>query len=146
MPDALPGCSSMPRRRNRKAVDRSRFRKYAEVAEHFFEAGKASMGLEYWTAAGVLFVHSAIAYADALCILQAGVRSAGDDHEDAVALIEELIAGGDERTGAVNQLRRIVEIKTRVSYLGELFSQADARALERKLERFRSWAKSLLER
>ncbi|MDP2886358.1 MAG: hypothetical protein Q8P51_15185 [Ignavibacteria bacterium] len=41
------------------------------------------MELGYWTAAGVLIVHAAIAYADALCIRSAGEKSSGENHEDA---------------------------------------------------------------
>ena len=58
----------MAKRRGRKSVDRTQFIKYRETAEHFYNAAKDSIELEYWTAAGVLIVHSAIAYADALCV------------------------------------------------------------------------------
>jgi hypothetical protein len=81
----------MTKRQSRKAVDRVRYREYQQVAEHFFEAGKASMDLEYWTAAGLLIVHSAIAYADALSIKLSGQKSVGENHEDAVALIADVV-------------------------------------------------------
>lgn len=136
----------MTRRRSRKAVDRTRYREYHEVAEHFFEAARSSMDLEYWTAAGVLIVHAAIAYADALAIRLSGQKSAGEDHEDAVALIVDVVAGGEEKTRAINQLRRIVEEKTRVSYLGDLYSPAETRELWKRLERFRQWARGILNR
>lgn len=104
------------------------------------------MELGYWTAAGVLIVHSAIAYADALTIRLSGQKSAGEDHEDAVALIAEVVAGGEEKTKAVNQLRRIIEEKTRVSYLGDLYEPKETRELWKRLERFREWAKGILNR
>jgi hypothetical protein len=104
------------------------------------------MELEYWTAAGVLIVHAAIAYADALSIKLSGQKSAGEDHEDAVTLIDEVVEGGEEKTRAVNQLRRIIEEKTRVSYIGDLYGPSETRELWKRLERFREWARSILGR
>ena len=67
----------MAKQRGIKSIDRSRYREYQRVAEHFYDAAKDSVDLEYWTAAAVLIVHAAIAYADALCIKVAGQRSVG---------------------------------------------------------------------
>jgi hypothetical protein len=116
------------------------------VADHFYDAGRDAIDLGYWTAAGVLIVHAAIAYADALCIQQGGVRSGADDHEGAVVLLEQVLPSGEENSMAVQQLRRIIEEKTKVSYLGELYSQRQTRALWGRLDRFRQWAKRLLQR
>src|SRR3972149_1823162 len=127
----------MAERRGRKSVPRHRYKEYQNVAEHFYDAAKDSMELEYWTAAGVLIVHSAIAYADALSIKLSGQKSAGEDHEDAVALIADVVADGEEKTTAINQLRRILEEKTRVSYLGDLYGPTDTREMWKRLERFR---------
>jgi hypothetical protein len=127
-------------------VERSRYREYRQVAEHFHQAAEASIELEYWTAAGVLVVHSAIAFADALCIKSSGQKSVGEDHEDAIALLDDVIAGSPEKTKALNQLRRIIEEKTRVSYMGDLYSPAETREMWKRLGRFREWAVSILER
>lgn len=136
----------MAKRRGRRPVDRSHSREYQRVATHFFEAAEASMDLEYWTAAGVLIVHSAIAYADALTIRISGQKSSGENHEDAVALLDEVVAGGNDKAKAVNQLRRIIEEKTRISYLGELYSPSKIRELWKRLDRFREWAEAILNR
>lgn len=136
----------MARRLGRKSVDRARYRQYQNVAEHFYSAAQDSMELEYWTAAGVLIVHSAIAFADALTIKMSGQKSAGEDHEDAIALLDSLIANEEEKTKAMNQLRRIIEEKTRVSYMGEMYSPSQTRELWKRLERFRSWVESILTR
>ena len=61
------------RRRGRVTVERGRYKEYMNVAQHFFDAAKDSMELDYPTAAGVLIVHSAVAYADALCIMLPGL-------------------------------------------------------------------------
>ncbi len=109
----------MARQKGRKSVLRNEYKKYLNTAEHFYEAARDSMELEYWTAAGVLIVHSAIAFSDALCIRQGGVRSTADDHEDAITLLETIVAQSNDKTKALNQFRRIIEEKTKVSYLGE---------------------------
>ena len=136
----------MAKRSRRTSVPRIRSRQYQSVAEHFFVAAKDSLELEYWTAAGLLIVHSAIAYTDALCIQQSGQKSSGDNHEDAVALLDEVVAGGEEKTKAINQLRRIIEEKTKVSYLGDLYSSAQAEELWKRLKRYRDWAVAILNR
>ena len=136
----------MAKRRGRKSVPRHLFKEYENVAEHFYNASKDSMEFEYWTAAGVLIVHSAIAYADALCIKLAGVKSAGEDHEDAITLLANSVAKSEEKSVAINQLRRIIEEKTKVSYLGELYSPSQTNEMWKRLERFRKWSKKILGR
>jgi len=136
----------MVKRRGRKSIPRHRFMEYQNVADHFYGAAKDSMELEYWTAAGVLIVHSAIAFADALSIKLSGVKSVGENHEDAVVLVENAVADGEGKTRAINQLRRIIEEKTKVSYLGDLYSPSQSKELWKRLERFRKWVKEILTR
>lgn len=136
----------MAKRRGRKSVDRARYQEYVRVAEHFFEAAKDSLELEYWTASAVLIVHSAIAYSDALCIKLSGQKSVGESHEDAIALLEDVVADNEGKTQALSQLRRIIEEKTKVSYLGEFLPSAETKDLWKRLERFRQWAVGILNR
>lgn len=134
----------MVRRPARKSVDRTRYREYQNVAEHFFDAARLAMDWDYWTAAGVLIVHSAIAYSDAVAIKMSGQKSAGENHEDAIVLLTGLIANGDQKTKAINQLRRIIEEKTRVSYMGEMYTPSQTKDLWKRLERFRTWVEGIL--
>lgn len=136
----------MAERRGRKSIPRHNFKKYLDVAEHFYQAAKDSLELDYWTASGVLIVHSAIAYSDALCIKLSGVKSVGENHEDAVALLENAVGNTDEKSSALNQLRRIIEEKTKVSYLGELYSSSQTKEMWKRLERFRKWSLEILNR
>src|SRR5713101_6133319 len=108
----------MPKRAPRKSVDRARSQNYKNAAEHFFEAAQIAIEYSYWTAAGVLIVHSAIAYADAISIKLSGEKSSSANHEDSIVLIEQAVANGESKKNAINQLRRIIEEKTRVSYSG----------------------------
>ena len=136
----------MVKRSRRKSLRRQSFGKYHIVAKHFYDAAKDSMDLEYWTAAGVIIVHAAIAYTDALCIKTSGVKSTGENHEDAVILLESVIAEGEGKSKAINQLRRIMEEKTKVSYLGELYSASQTKEMWKRLERFVMWAEEILTR
>ena len=136
----------MAKRRGRKSVSRARFIDYQSVADHFYLAAKDSLELEYFTASGVLIVHSAIAFADALCIKLSGVKSTGENHEDTITLVESVVADSSEKSKAINQLRRIIEEKTKVSYLGELYSSAQSKDMLKRLERFREWALIILQR
>ena len=104
------------------------------------------MELGYWTAAGVLIVHAAIAYADALCIRSAGEKSSGDNHEDALSLLDQAIPDAEDKTNALNQLQRIIEEKTKVSYLGNLYTASQCHDLWKRLQRFREWAHGILNR
>ncbi len=136
----------MTKRTSRKAVDRLRYQDYKKAAEHFYEATEVAMEYSYWTAAGVLIVHSAIAYADAISIKLSGQKSSSTNHEDAIALVNDAVADGETKRTAINQLRRIIEEKTKVSYSGDLYEESLIRGLWKRLERFQTWAVGILER
>lgn len=136
----------MAKRSGRKTVPRHRYNDYIKVAEHFYIAAQDSMELDYWTAAGVLIVHSAIAFSDALCIKLGGVKSTADNHEDAITLLESIVAQSSDKTRAINHFKRIIEEKTKVSYLGELYTGKQTNDMWKRLDRFRKWVLEVLER
>jgi len=136
----------MPKRTPRKVVNRQRYQDYKNAAKHFCEAAEVAMEHSYWTAAGVLIVHSAIAYADAISIKFSGQKSSSTNHEDSIALVDEAIADGVEKKNAINQLRRIIEEKTKVSYSGDLYGEPLIRELWKRLVRFQTWAVRILGR
>ncbi|MBI3016018.1 MAG: HEPN domain-containing protein [Candidatus Tectomicrobia bacterium] len=134
----------MTRRTKRVRVDHHRSRDHLRVAENFYEGAEVAREFEYWNAAGVLIIHAAIAYADAITIKVAGTKSRGEDHRDLVDLIEETVALDSQGKTAVNHLRRLIDEKNLVSYSGHVYTRADTTRLSKLLERFRSWALSLL--
>lgn len=75
-----------------------------------------------------------------------GKEGTGDDHELTVTMLEEAVAGDEEKTKALNQLRYIIENKTRVSYLGEMITPSETKELWKRLDRFREWALGILNR
>ncbi|MCG2726610.1 MAG: hypothetical protein L6420_10275 [Elusimicrobia bacterium] len=68
-----------PRRHCRVSVPRSKNSDYARVAENFYHGAETAKEFEYWNAAGVLIIHAAIAYADAITIKFGGVKNKGED-------------------------------------------------------------------
>ena len=134
----------MPRPGRRRQVDRSRWRQFSAVGEHFAQAAQLATEFQYWNAAGVLQVHAAIALTDALTIKAGGVKSAGEDHLLAADLLETVLVMDAEAKRAIGHLRALIQEKTLVSYSGEIYRQEDVRRMARHLNRYRTWADRLL--
>lgn len=134
----------MSRKTVRTKVDRVKWIDYKKVAESFFGGADVAIEYEYWNAAGVLIVHSAIAYADSISIKLSGVKSQGEDHNQTVTLLKELLAATDENKKAFTQLENIIAHKTSVSYSGDVYDKKDVESLWKNFERFIRWAESLL--
>lgn len=129
----------------RSMVDKARYRNYVTVGSNFFEGAQVAAEYEYWNAAGVLIVHAAIAYADAIAIKLGGVKSRGENHQEAVDLLDELVAPSTEKKTALHQLRKIIDQKNVVSYSGEVYNKKDVDQLWKLVRRFRDWAVVILE-
>lgn len=134
----------MVKKTTRKSVDKSASKNYKIVAESFYNGADVAKEYEYWNAAGVLIIHAAIAYSDAICIKYGGVKSQSEDHHQVVTLVNEVIAESNEKKSALNQLERIIEHKTAVSYSGDIYDKKDIDMLWKYLERFKMWAEKLL--
>lgn len=130
----------MGRGAKRTTVDRAKFRNYMSVADSFHKGAELARQHEYWNAPGVLIVHAAIAYADAIAIKLGGVKSQGEQHQETVDLLHDLLVEGEDNKGALNQLRRIIDHKTAVSYSGKVYNRSDVEQLWKQVERFRGWA------
>lgn len=133
-----------PRKSHRVSVSMARYADYRKVADNFFMGAEAAKTFEYWNAAGVLIVHSAIAYADSLTIKVGGVKSHGEDHMAAVDLVGQVVALDERGEKALIQLSRLIEQKNLVSYSGEIYSRKDVDDLWKYLERFRAWILPML--
>src|SRR5687767_4673403 len=86
--------------------DARRFLELAELVGDELEA--ASYGVSCANAA-----LAGIAAADAACCRALGERSRGEDHRDAIALVAQVLPGGEE---AANALRRLLAIKNDAEY------------------------------
>ena len=72
-----------PRMSRRASVLRTKYHDYMKVADNFRSGAELAKEFEYWNAAGVLIIHAAIAYTDAITIKVGGVKSQGEDHKRA---------------------------------------------------------------
>lgn len=134
----------MPRRAKTVTVDRTKAANYKTVADSFYEGAEVAAEYEYWNAAGLLIVHAAIAYGDAITIKYGGVKSRGEDHQQLVSLLEDTVAASNERKKALLQLSKIIAHKNTVSYSGDIYNDKDIEKLKKHLDRFRTWVLSLL--
>lgn len=85
-------------------------RKFLEVAE--LVAGEAG-DVEYASAAAALAVLAGIAASDAACCAALGRRARGQDHLQAVDLVEQVAPGGAQ---AAKALRRLLSLKDEAQY------------------------------
>jgi hypothetical protein len=138
--------SFVAKKTQRTKVDPGDFSSFRAMAAQFLKAAGLARDHEYWNAAGLLIVHAAIAYADAVSIRLAGAKSTSDNHHDAVQLLGEAAAREKDRDRALGHLKRVIEEKSRVSYSGEAFRRAEIEALETHAERFCDWCEAVLGR
>jgi hypothetical protein len=127
-------------------VPRSKYEDYLNVAENFHAGADTAKTFEYWNAAGVLIIHAAIAYTDAITIKIGGTKSQGDDHMAAVDLVRQVVALDKNGERAVNHLWRMIQEKNAVSYQGEIYTRQDVDKLWKHLDRYRAWARTILGR
>lgn len=133
-----------PRRHRRVSVPKSKKSDYARVAENFYRGAEVAKEFEYCNAAGVLIVHAAIAYTDALTIKFGGVKSKGEDHMAAIDLLRQVVALDEQGEAGARHLERIINEKTRVSYEGEVYTKKDVDNLWKHLLRYQAWAVPML--
>ncbi|MBI4178257.1 hypothetical protein HY522_02385 [bacterium] len=137
----------MVKRRKIRAEARTRAADYLKVADDFAGGADTAEEFEYFNAAGVLYVHAAIAYADAVCIAMSGKKSASEDHDDVVDLLNDVIAGTDPvDREALKSIQRVISIKNQVSYEGRSFSRKDVFPLKRRIDTIRRWSKDRVRR
>ncbi len=135
----------MPKGIKTVTVERTKAADYKIVADNFYNGSEAATEYEYWNAAGVLMVHAAIAYGDAVTIQYGGVRNRGEDHQQLVSLIENTVEPSEERKKALMQLSRIIAHKNSVSYSGNIYDYEDVQKLKKHIDRFKYWVEKILE-
>lgn len=134
----------MARKTSRSRVERSSAAGYAAAAGQFFEVAGLARQMAYWNAAGVLYVHAAIAVADAASIRLMGMKSTSDNHLDAVHLFDQATRDERGQAEAVQHLRRIIDEKNRVSYTGATFKESELRAMALHAERLREFCEKVI--
>jgi hypothetical protein len=103
----------------------------------------ATDGDSYGNAIGIVAIHAAIAYADALSIRFGGFKSGEGDHVRAVDALKEALGNRADAT-AIRHLQRVLAQKDQVSYQGAYYTVADAKRVATEAQGFTAWAEELL--
>lgn len=128
----------MMRHLKTRAVDQSESVVYWNKAEEFYETMQHAYKNRMWTAVGLNAVHCAISSCDAVLVKSQGIRSAGDDHMQAVDLLTRAPVEGIEKQTA--SIRRIIAKKNVIAYENREIRESEASDIFKQAERFYKWA------
>ena len=109
------------------------------MADNFFDGAKVAAEFEYWNAAGVLIVHSAIALGDAITVKYGGVKSKGEEHQQLINLVDNIIAESPGKKKGLLQLSKLIAHKNSVSYSGDIYYKKDFDQMMKHFNRFSNW-------
>ena len=126
-----------------RAIDKHFYLNYLKKAEEFLQEAEKAIENKRWNASVSLSIHSGICAADALCIFNLGVRSAGESHNEVVQLINKINIGNINK---IRQLLNLIDIKNSAEYSESLMSEKDALTAKQNAERFLLWVKDNLKR
>ena len=103
---------------------------------------KLEEDFENWNTVGLCGVHCAISASDALLAKFAKVRNVSQNHYDCVALIRQHILHSETKAQS-NRLESIIKTKNLVEYMGDPFTEKQAKIVFLDVERYFIWAKEL---
>lgn len=122
---------------HRRRIPRHRSTDYWRVATHLMESARALVTIgdeEYGNAIGICLIHAIISANDAVTINAAEVRSSSEQHADAARLLQEVV--NDVPALVIRAFGAVAQAKFEYEYSGEVFTQAAAKRLFVKAERF----------
>jgi hypothetical protein len=93
---------------------------------------------EYGNAIGICLIQAVIGANDAVTINAAEVRSSSEQHADAARLLQKVV--NDVPAPVIWAFGGVTQAKFEYEYAGEVFTQAAAKRLLVKAERFYEWA------
>lgn len=126
-----------------KKIDVSRHHDFKRISKDFANGCDSAFAFEYYNAAGVLVIHAAIALADSITIRLAGIKCSGDSHYDIIELLRQVTPPSASKQKALEQFKKLIDHKNRVSYQGDIYNKKDVDKLLKYFERFKIWAESL---
>jgi hypothetical protein len=128
-----------------RAYDSIRYKDFLKVASNFAEGAELAYEFEYYNAAGVLYIHSSIAYSDAITIKLSGRKCKGENHYEVIQLLEQVIPQIRIDKRAINNFKSLIDHKNLISYSGDIYHKNDMEKIRKYFKRFREWAESILE-
>jgi N-acetylglucosamine kinase-like BadF-type ATPase len=108
-------------------------KQFASAASMVFELAEDDDDLS--SAVVTLCVHAGIAAADVICCGVLGEHAQGDNHAEAVALLDTV----DKELG--KSLKRLLSLKTRAGYSAQAIAKPDLTAAQRAMDRLIEAAK-----
>ncbi len=115
-------------------VEKNDYKVFLKKAKDFYEIMLKAGDTGNWTAVGLNAVHCAISCCDALLTFHLGIRSAGEDHMQAVDLLLRLPPDVEGREA--NIFKRIIVKKNLIAYESREFRQTEAVEILKLAERF----------
>lgn len=116
---------------------------YARKAVEYADAAASELEADRTIAATSLAIHAAINAADAVCGARIGKRSAGQDHDQVLALLRQ---AGRDGAAVEKELRRLLPLKTKAEYDPEDIPAATATKAVERATRCVTVARRLAER
>jgi len=123
-------------------VEKNDYKVFLKKAKDFYEVMLNARDTENWTAVGLNAVHCAISCCDAMLTFHLGMRSAGEDHMQAVDLLMRLPSTADDSEATA--FKRIIAKKNLIAYENREFRQVEAIDILKLAERFYRWTTSKL--
>lgn len=129
-----------------KQEERSRAIGYQAIARSLLDTAR---GLDtiaeprYGNGLGIICVHAAIAYTDALTIAYRGLKSVDGDHTRAAEVLVHAL-GQRADDAQLRRLKRVLNAKSQVSYGGKYYTLDEGRELFSDVTRYGSWAEEML--
>jgi hypothetical protein len=127
-----------------KTYDTAKYKSFVKVAENFADAANLAYEFDYYNASGVLYIHAAIAYSDAITIKLAGKKSSGENHYEVIQLLENIVPESRIDKKAFNNLKTLIDHKNLISYTGDVYQKKDLEKISKSFARFKEWAVSVL--
>ncbi len=123
-------------------VEKNDYKIFLKKANDFYEIMLIAGDTEKWTAVGLNAVHCAISCCDAILTFHLGIRSASENHMQAVDLLMRLPPAAEY--GEINTFKKIIVKKNLIAYENREFRQTEAIDILKLAERFYRWATSKL--
>ena len=131
-----------PRKIKTVHVEKSDYKVFLKKARDLHEIMLKAYDMNNWTAVGLNAVHCAISCCDAMLTFHLGIRSAGEDHMQAVDLLLRLPSSIMDSEAST--FKRIIAKKNLIAYEDREFRQAEAADIRKLAERFYAWTISKL--
>ncbi|MFI5088029.1 MAG: hypothetical protein ACHP7I_06530 [Terriglobales bacterium] len=116
---------------------------YLEKSDHFFDAMKLTADdmSSYWSAVGLLAVHSCISLNDAITVAVTGKPNKNQDHGKAADDLDAICGAVKVRDRrGVGHLRWLLSRKTDIAYGSKRLDSETITSARDKAERFYAWA------